>query len=328
MREDTAGSIVTSICCITYNHEGYIAQALDGFLIQETSFPFEIIVGEDCSADRTRHIVLEYQARYPQLIRLVTSETNVGMRQNGKRTRAAARGKYIALCEGDDYWTDPCKLQKQVDFLDSHPDCAVCFHNVTVFYDAAIEPRNLCAPDQKEISTLRDLLQKNFIATCSVVFRSGLARELPPWYYELPVGDWPLHVLNAQHGTIGYLNDVMAVHRVHSEGAWSSLNRLQMLQYDIQFYDRMMSHLGREYHAVIRGRLASRYGELAALYADTGDQALGRQCALRSFTRRRLGQPALDTRFAATVLRLWTPRLYKALRPLARRLLRRVKAVT
>lgn len=312
-----------SVCMITYNHEDFIAQALDRVLMQQVDFDYEIVIGEDCSTDNTRNNLIDYENRFPDRIKLLLNKNNLGMMANFIQTVQACQGEYIALCEGDDYWTDPCKLQKQVDFLDNHPECALCFHNVTVEYeDGRLKPSSFCAPDQKEISTLTDLLEKNFIQTCSVVFRRGLVPEFPRWYYELPMGDWPLHVLNAEHGQIGYLDAVMGVHRVHSAGAWSSLNRLQVLQQRIDFYDRMESHLGREYHSIIRRALSRCYAELAEVSSETGDSARGRRYAVSSLTHWRPGAPVVDRRVVAVLLRLWAPPLYATLRPLASRLRR------
>ncbi|MBQ0142665.1 MAG: glycosyltransferase family 2 protein [Prevotellaceae bacterium] len=118
---------LVSIVCITYNHEPYLRKALDGFLMQETNFPYEIILAEDCSTDGTRQICEEYKAKYPDRITYISRDYNVGGVGNERRAIAAARGKYLAFCEGDDYWIDPLKLQKQVDFMESHPDYSVCF---------------------------------------------------------------------------------------------------------------------------------------------------------------------------------------------------------
>src|SRR5574344_800398 len=117
-----------SIVTITYNHEPFIAKTIEGVLMQQVNFPIELIIAEDCSTDGTRAICQQYAEQYPDLIRLITSESNVGAIANERRARLAARGKYIAFCEGDDYWGDPLKLQKQVDFLESHPEYSVTFH--------------------------------------------------------------------------------------------------------------------------------------------------------------------------------------------------------
>ena len=118
-----------SVCMIAFNHERYIAQALDSVLKQETSFPVDIVVGEDCSRDSTRRILLDYAERHPGRIRPLLADRNRGMMANFLSTLAACRGRYVAVCEADDYWLDSGKLQKQVDYLESHPECAVSFHN-------------------------------------------------------------------------------------------------------------------------------------------------------------------------------------------------------
>jgi glycosyltransferase involved in cell wall biosynthesis len=116
---------LVSVDMITYNHAPYIAKAIECVLAQKTSFPFELVIGEDCSTDGTREIVLDYARRFPEKIRVITSDRNVGMKENSNRVYAALRGKYIAWCEGDDYWHSEGKLQLQVDYLESHPDCGL-----------------------------------------------------------------------------------------------------------------------------------------------------------------------------------------------------------
>lgn len=126
---------LVSVKMITYNHELYIAQAIEGVLMQKTDFPIELIIGEDCSTDKTREIVFDYQKKYPEIIRVITSEENVGARKNSLRSYEACRGKYIALCEGDDYWHHPLKLQKQVNFLESHPDYGMVHSNSHLLWE-------------------------------------------------------------------------------------------------------------------------------------------------------------------------------------------------
>ena len=226
-----------SVSITTYNHDKYIAQALESVLIQRTKFDYEMIIGEDGSKDNTRKIVQDYQNRFPDKIRLFLNERKNVIYIDGIPTGSwnlvnnlkHAKGEYIALLDGDDYWTNPYKLQKQVDFLDNHPECAICFHNVTVFHEEGEhEPFNHFSDNRKEIFTLKDLLRGNFIHTSSVMFRRGLFGEFPQWYYKCKMGDWPLHILNAQYGDIGYINQVMAAYRVHSMGVWSSKNQIEM----------------------------------------------------------------------------------------------------
>lgn len=211
-----------SIHCITYNHEKFIARALDGFLMQQTDFDFEIVVGEDCSTDGTRRILLDYKERYPEKIKLILHEKNVGMQTNGAMVGAACKGKYLAICEGDDYWTDSLKLQKQVDFLEANPDFAICFHRVRIKHEDGSQADEISNQNQKEVSTFEDLAAGNFIHTLSCVFRTNLFGALPDWFGGLSVGDYVVHLLNAQHGKIKFLPDIMAVYRVHSGGVWSA----------------------------------------------------------------------------------------------------------
>ena len=137
---------LVSACMITYNHEPYIAQAIEGVLQQQTNFPFELVIGEDCSTDRTRGIVFDYQEKYPSIIRVITSDKNVGARTNSLRTEKACCGKYVAVCEGDDYWHHPLKLQRQVDFLESHPAYGLVHSNGHVL---AVETGELIGSAQK-----------------------------------------------------------------------------------------------------------------------------------------------------------------------------------
>src|SRR5437762_2202436 len=214
-----------SVLVIVYNQARYVIQAIDSILMQEVDFDYEVVIGEDASTDGTREIVLDFEKRYPDRIRVLLRDqagaeadraAGLGGKTNFIQSLKACRGEYIALLDGDDYWTDPGKLQRQVDFLDNHPDFAISCHNARMFYeDGSKEPTNLIPPDQKEVSMLEDLLLANIIPTCSTVFRRELFGEFPDWFYTLKLGDWPLHILNAQHGKIGYINEVMASYRLH-----------------------------------------------------------------------------------------------------------------
>jgi len=199
-----------------------------------------------------------------------------------------ARGKYIALCEGDDYWTDQNKLQKQVDSLDEHPECAICFHNVTVSYDDRRESHLFNGKEMKKIIGLRDLLAANIIATCSVMFRNNLFKEFPSWYYELPMGDWPLHILNAEHGDIICLNDVMGVYRINKDGIWSgdegwASKHIERLKSHITLYKRIKDHFGYEYSKIIRNQMTNRWYQLALLYREQYDIQNMKKCLWKGF---------------------------------------------
>jgi len=291
-----------SVLVMTYNHERLIAQALDSVLMQEVAFPYEILISEDLSTDGTREIVLAYQRRHPDLIRLLLSERNLHNNEIVRRGLRAARGKYVGLLDGDDYWTSPQKLQRQVDFLDAHPECAVCFHNALLVDEAGgTEPRPYTRRRQPEISTLDDLWEGNFIATCSTMFRNGLISEIPDWYVGMfPITDWPLHILNAEHGTIGYIDEMMSVYRYHSGGLYSVLSERRKLETTAAFYETMDANLGgRHTAAITRGMFEYFYG-WARAYVRRGDLEGARACLRRCLARRPAGVASL-----ARIARMW-----------------------
>jgi glycosyltransferase involved in cell wall biosynthesis len=254
-----------SVLVATYNHEKYIAQALDSVLMQKTNFDYEMLIGEDCSTDSTRKIVREYAARNPSRIRLLLHPSNVGATANLTRLLAESRGEFINILEGDDYWTCSGKLQKQVEFLDQHRNCALCFHNALRIYE---DENRVSLPynsaDQKPISTLEDLWQYDFIATCTAMFRKSSLPRLPDWYFALPLGgDWALWMLCAEHGGIGYIDQIMAVYRIHSEGRWNKLDNIGRLEALIAFYERMNSNLGLRYDDIVQPLISKRKAELS-----------------------------------------------------------------
>ena len=180
--------------------------------------------------------------------------------------------KYVALLDGDDYWTDRLKLQKQVDFLESHHEYVICFHNARMSWEDGTKGREtFCPPDQKETSTLEDLLAGNFIFTGSVMYRRGLFGELPDWCYTIQTGDWALHALNAQYGKIGYLNEVMATYRVHAAGLWSLEKSASQLTDAIALLDNLNAHLGFKYDSQIKASQSKYYEELSDIHQQKGD---------------------------------------------------------
>lgn len=245
-------NVKVSVVTITYNHERYIAQAIESVLVQETDFDFELVIGEDCSTDDTRKIVSAYRNCYPERIRLLLPERNRGMMANFVATMNACRGRYMALCDGDDYWTDPHKLQKQVDFLEVHPECSMVFHNAMRIHEHGSEdPTPVIPADHHPFLSIEDIVSRNSIPTSSVMFRNGLVGDLPVWYHDLGMGDWPLWALVTQHGHAGYLNEIMAVYRVHSGGVYSGTSTLEFLPHMLQAYDAINRGLDYKYHDIV-----------------------------------------------------------------------------
>jgi len=271
-----------SVCLLTYNHERYVAQAIESVLAQQ-GVDFELVISEDHSTDGTRAIVDDYAARHPDRIRILTAPANVGMTRAFTRGLEAARGTYVALLDGDDYWTSPHKLRVQMEYLDAHPKCAICFHNVTVAYeDGSVAPHPFHTDEPgryfsrgipKPVSTLADVAPGNFMQTCSVMFRRGLFGELPEWFTDLVVADWPLHVLNAEHGDIGYIDADMAVYRVHAGGVWTgSLARYRTrdsVEGLARLYRVLDGHLHRRFAPEFERRTRSLYLDAArSAFAD------------------------------------------------------------
>lgn len=214
---------LVSICCITYNHENYISDAIESFLLQKTTFPFEVIVGEDCSLDCTREVIEEYRKKYPNLIKIITSDINVGIHKNFTRTLNECSGKYIAFCEGDDYWTDPEKLQIQVDFLESNDEYVISGHDASIVdFDGCILSHSKLQNIYKKDFSRNDLMGCNaFLLTLTWVFKNIKVSNIDEVYNVLNVDTFLLSYLG-QYGKSHYHSDISpAIYRVHDGGVWS-----------------------------------------------------------------------------------------------------------
>lgn len=245
---------LVSVCLITYNHGRFIKETIDSVLMQNTSFLFKLIIADDFSTDGTRETILKYKNKYPELIELILQPKNVGAARNWLDLMNAPKSKYIAYLEGDDYWTDPYKLQKQVDFLEKNESYVGNFHNVEIRYEESGKASVLhCRlPGEKDI-TFKDLSYVNVIPSCSVVFRGKYLRDMPPWFAALPLGDWPLHLWNAQYGNFWYISHVMGVYRITSSSTWALQNCKRNIQAVIETYDKMIN--GFSYAPVLVSQL-------------------------------------------------------------------------
>lgn len=213
---------LVSIIFITYNQEGYVAEAIDSFLMQKTNFDFEILIHDDASTDGTINILKSYQNKYPKMINLTLEKENQHSKNNltfMKDLYSNCKGKYIAVCEGDDFWTDPQKLQKQVNMLEANPEYSICFHPVRVFFENKESKDTIYPKAGFGVTdfTIDNLLRENFIQTNSVMYRKQKYTNLPTNI--LPF-DWYMHLYHAKFGKIGFINEVMASYRRHNEGLW------------------------------------------------------------------------------------------------------------
>lgn len=252
-----------SVLLITYNHEPFLSQAVESVLAQQTDFEYEILIAEDCSTDNTRRIAKEFAARYPDRIRLSLSESNVGTNAVILRGLADARGEYVALLDGDDYWSSPEKLRLQARFLDDHPECSMCYHAAdTLHPDGTVSP--FPKPLRPAALTAKSILRQHLIATCSVMFRRSSAEPLPPWYGNCVFDDWPLYFVLAERGRVGYLDECLGVYREHGGGAWSGLSRQAKLENSVRFYSQMTQWVGERYRSTLAEGLAQAYYSFAA----------------------------------------------------------------
>ena len=211
---------LVSVVCITYNHEDYIKQCLDGFIMQQTNFPFVVIVADDCSTDKTREIIEEYAEQYPDIIIPVFRTENVGIEKNYIGAIKSCTTKYLAICDGDDYWINPNKLQKQVDFMKAHPDYAICFGKMKMVFENSNKPsRILPLKMNKNPQSYRKLLLGGYIPSNTVMYRyENLKNTVQNYPENIYPWDWFNHISAAAHGKIGFINELMSVYRRNEQG--------------------------------------------------------------------------------------------------------------
>ena len=270
-KESNLTKPLLSVCLITYNHVKYIEQAIEGVLMQQTDFPFDLIIADDFSIDGTREIVVKYQKKYPALIKLILQRKNVGAAQNWIELITTPSAKYIAYFEGDDYWTDPLKLQKQVDFLEANDNYAICFHNARILKHN--DPDDISFSNglnQKEISTFDDLARGEYIYTPTCVFRRRDFEKFPAIYYKY-INNYTIDLHNAQFGNIKFLNEVMTVYRIHPGGIWSMAPRLKTLINQLPTYKFYINYFEKKYRHHFVTHVRSITKEIITIKLDTND---------------------------------------------------------
>ena len=210
-------NITVSIFMLTYNQEQFIAQTIESILMQKTNFNYQLVIGEDCSKDTTRKICEKYASANPTKIKLLPAlEKNIGLIANYMRTIKECDGKYIAICDGDDYWIDALKLQKQVDFLETHPGFSIVYTRVRKLFPNGEFKESTVVP-KKTTSDFDDLIFDNFIPSVSVLFKNiqDHQNQLPNWISKFPYGDWPTYLWTIKNGgKIHFLDEVTAVYRM------------------------------------------------------------------------------------------------------------------
>lgn len=255
--------VLVSIDCLTYNHGDYIAETIEGFLMQKTDFKFEILIHDDASTDHTAEVIRHYERKYPDLIKPIYQKENLhsqGIAVDQINVERA-KGKYMALCEGDDYWEDPYKLQKQVDYLEAHPECSLCVHAARRYSEMNKKFISQVRPGRRNrIFSIEEVIDGGgeLFPTNSMVYRKEFSQNIPLFYFETGVGDYPLTIHLAMNGTVFYIDEFMSVYRVDVKGSWSDRNLSNIIKIEeqhtetVKLLEMINSHTDFKYDEAFR----------------------------------------------------------------------------
>ena len=245
-----------------YNHEKYIAQAIEGVIKQKTNFKYRLFIGEDASTDQTKKIILEYSLKYPEIVFPIFQDSNIGASENTRILFSKCTSKYIALCDGDDYWDDETKLQKQVDFLESNANFSMCFHNVLIkreyssSNDNKVDKFNGLMP--KDEFVFEDVLDNWIAHTSSLVFKRTALLPLPDWFFNCFTGDLVIIILLASKGKLKYLDFVGSVYRLNDRGISVNYKEKYLMEGKIQLYKLLNQHFNFSYKKTLN-KFQSKY---------------------------------------------------------------------
>lgn len=258
MNENISQPLVT-IQCLVYNHEPYLRDCLNGFVMQETDFKFEAIVHDDCSTDHSADIIREYAEKYPDIIKPIYEKEN----QYSKRgilhqiMMDATRGKYVALCEGDDFWTDPLKLQKQVSFLEAHPDYSMCC--ASAYADDGKTRKVIGTPKNVDLTAHEMIIRGGaFIPTLSIVYLREAMAGYEEFHGKISVGDYPTQIYCGIKGRVRFLHDIVGTYRISSTGSWTARTfgdrskAMQFYKSEIEWFHHADAFTQRKYHKSFR----------------------------------------------------------------------------
>jgi glycosyltransferase involved in cell wall biosynthesis len=261
---------LVTVCLITYNHEKYIEDAINGVLMQEVDFSFKLLIADDFSTDGTRDILLKYQNDYPDIIELILQENNVGPGKNWLDLITAPKSKYIAYFEGDDYWTDSLKLNKQIRFLEENPNYSFTFHNVKVIYDGINASPKIYHPVfLKKDLEIMDLIKGVRIPSVSIVYCRNKF-WIPDWILSVYNGDYAMELLLATKGSVKYFDEIMGVYRMHSNGMNSTNKNSYVHQQIVVTLSYFNFHTKFIYDNLVKNKISElfeqyKYSEIADL---------------------------------------------------------------
>jgi glycosyltransferase involved in cell wall biosynthesis len=301
--------IKVSVLIPTYNHREYIISAVDSALRQRTNFAVEIIISEDFSTDGTREIVQDLAITKSDRIRLLLSDKNIKSNEVVARGLRIARGKYVALLDGDDCWLSEDKLERQADYLDAHDECSAHFDNALVAVGGQVTKRKWTSPQHKTFIDLSEIWLGNPFATCAGMMRSRYINTPPPWYAGFfPITDWPLYILCAEHGVLAFADEASGLYRLHSGGQYSALGAEDKLDHVEKFYRRMNECLQFRYNKMARGGCSRYFFDWACEHIKRGELRRAASCLRRCLRGGGVG----DTVSAREVLSLGAKLVGKA----------------
>jgi glycosyltransferase involved in cell wall biosynthesis len=271
MQPDVVKRWTVTVLMVTYNHERFIRQAVESVVNQQTSFDFQLFIGEDCSKDRTREILLELKDQYPDKITLVLNKSNMGVAKNALQIHRLCfdhSEKYIAYLDGDDYWTDTCKLQKQFDVMERKPDISLCYHRCKRTYESGLT-QITNEGDRERRVTISEIIEGSwFIMTCSMFLRKDMF-GFPDWYEDFTmIGDSAIQVICAHNGDTYFLEDEMGVYRRHQAAISNTLLTMERAS---NYYNRMLDRFdqvtGRRYTVQIARKKRTKRDRLVEEFA-------------------------------------------------------------
>lgn len=306
--------IVVSISCIVFNHAPYLRETLDGFLMQKTDFRYEVLIHDDCSTDGSQEIIKEYERKYPGIISPIYEKENQyskgGPIGSAVWNFPRAKGRYIAICEGDDYWTDPLKLQKQVDFMEAHPECSLCFHNALTHWEDGREPDKPFASIEDRFYTGQELVSSWLSPTASFLIRSDLRYKYTEYILKLPllgVGDMPMLVFFAQFGKIYGSSEIMCVYRKHP-GGFTQFSDCTKTYIVACSWEARREAFGAEYYDICTKKMTGLY--MNAIFRSIRERNFA--VFLKSFYRGILKQPSVGFKALFAIPKERKARLKKA----------------
>jgi glycosyltransferase involved in cell wall biosynthesis len=286
-----------SVILVCYNHEKYIRQAVESILMQRLNCIYEIIVADDFSSDNTLQILQEYIEQYPTLIKILPTEKNLGITKNYQRALKAANGNYIAILEGDDYWTSPLKLQEQRDILDLHREYSLCAHQFILLLEEAADNisnrfiLNRLHTEQELITlTAEGLINDNIIGNFSTcMYRKSIVEQIPDSLFEMEVYDWMYNIVAAQYGVVAYINKPMSVYRQHKNGTWSKKT--------VRAKCEMTINLIEQYNKFLNCRFSQEFEEIK------------NRTQLLAYSQRSSVIPMLNSKMWQYVIKLCIPKI-------------------